>query len=630
MTNKTGLILTTIILVSATLYADQQPADKHNCCTEAFENFFDKDTTAIRKRFDLYKQVGVEVIRTFMFTDYEVSRAWYSVVKDYDFRLKVILTSIPGQEAYPGSACIDQNGAVGCISYWYPDLKKIVDANMQIVFKNIETAGVMDKIDYIIPDLGPAGEPLYLATWITGLPDHTFWCYDKYAQEDFRTKMQQKYTDLAAANKLWQTNFASWQDVRVLKPGTRPGRYWNDVLLWYRDSKRDFVRWQIDNTKKYTDKKIVIYVAATHYADTEWEEAVNNADGNYKIKLMSDSEFILDTAAEKNCWLQFTGFNDFIESAYINEYMKKHNYKDVQIWGENAGYFEIAKDPVSLAKIVISNDYWGMDYIFIKYAFEPDRMTPNFVYPKLKQAYNMIRLSKSRLGIDVTPDEPEKIITGQEKISQEYQVKFVNNTGQQTTVNAGFEIPAGWSVTPDKLQVIVPSKKTKQTKFTLTSGLLDNCTYQTKHTFKLNIESDALPDKQASLEKLIIVTPKQSLEKPEQDLDINVTPGSVYQALASGENYEHEYVIKLSNNTDKDTDLKLACDMPQGWSVNPGPELNRHVPAKKIVTVKLNVVSPPMVRFEYQPFNFKLNFESDLLKNKQTFEKYVIISPLNF
>jgi hypothetical protein len=121
-----------------------------------------------------------------------------------------------------------------------------------------------------------ADEPIYPAAWETNQPE-SFWFYDSYAQADFpvisfplsiliplwsmielhchfwplhlltssQAKMQAQYGAIAQANAAWGTNYASWASVTIPNPGTKTGTMWNDVLTWYRNSKRNFITQQV-------------------------------------------------------------------------------------------------------------------------------------------------------------------------------------------------------------------------------------------------------------------------------------------------------------------------------------------------------------------------------------------------
>jgi hypothetical protein len=189
--------------------------------------------------------------------------------------------------------------------------------------------------------------------------------------------------------------------VKIPAPGTRPGPFWADVLTWYRDSKRDFILWQLHDYQammaKYLPKPvpIIIYVPGKDYTDADWNAAVASGAGDTPIKLMCDSKFLIRTAAQEHCWLQYTGLND-PEVKHLRDYMHENGFDAVPLWGENA---EPAKGhcfPLQMAAIVIKYGLYGLDFTHSKNVFEEDRITPNAVFPQLKQAY--AEIGQARAG----------------------------------------------------------------------------------------------------------------------------------------------------------------------------------------------------------------------------------------
>ena len=371
---------------------DAEPPPRERCCiTEPFPFLLEKNPELIRKRLDLYKQLGVDAIRIHVFPDRDDPTATYvRVLKDYDFRLKVILLNLPGEAEFQ---LTDQNGALSkqAVDYWNPDARREVEARTSFLLDRLEAQGLYERTDYVIPFLGPAGEAIYPHPWTTGLPEPTFWCYGKHAQEAFRGAMREKYQELASANLVWQTDFDSWELVKVLGPGTKPGTYWEDVLTWYRESKRDFVRWSIDMVRRHTDKRLIVYLPGTHVSEAEWNDAVHTGNGNVWVKIMTDTDYLVDLAGEKGCWLQYTGVDNRPEAHYIAERIRDKAFKDLRMWGENAGEIACANDPEALADTILGDGLFGLDYTHANFVFEPDGVTPNALYPKLRDAFARIK-----------------------------------------------------------------------------------------------------------------------------------------------------------------------------------------------------------------------------------------------
>lgn len=359
--------------------------------TEPFPYLTEQNPDIIRKRFGCYQQLGVDIIRIHVFADSVDPMAVYvRVLKDFDFRLKVILLNLPGETAFQ---LTDEHGALSkqAVDYWNPDARRVVEERTAFLIDRLKTQGLMERTDYLIPFLGPAGEAIYPHPWTTGLPEPTFWCYGRYAQQAFRDSMRAKYPDVAAANAIWGTGFDSWAAVKVLPPGANPGPYWEDVLTWYRDSKRDFVRWSIDMLRRHTEKRLLLYIPGTHVSDADWREAVRTANGNVLVKIMTDTDFLVDLAAEKGCWLQYTGVDNRPEAHYVAERIRVKGYYDLRMWGENAGDIGCANDPAALADTVIGDALFGLDYTHAHFVFEPDGVTPNALFPKLREAYARIK-----------------------------------------------------------------------------------------------------------------------------------------------------------------------------------------------------------------------------------------------
>jgi len=356
--------------------------------TEQFNLFFDKDAERIRERLDSYKEIGVELLRLHAFKGRGLNDSVYmKVLDDYDFRVKMILYSLPNQ------TFTDQNGAKSgrVVNFWHPDGRRLLMQNNREILDSLRKHPVWEKIDYVVPTMGPAGELTYPPTWTTRLPHMTFWCYGPYAQGDFRHRMRLKYETVDRANAAWRTSFKSWGDVRILKPGQHPGPYWQDILTWYRDSKRAFARWHVEEMKKLTDKEIILYIPGQHYTQEDWRQAVDTAGvrASSGIKMMLDSDFIIRLATETGCTLQYTGLSR-AESMYIARRAAHHGYKGV-LYGENAGSYGPASSPLGLGAIIVESGLTGIDYTSSEYLFNDDLRTPNYFHQELGDAFRLIK-----------------------------------------------------------------------------------------------------------------------------------------------------------------------------------------------------------------------------------------------
>ena len=379
-------------------------------------SFILQSSAMIQRRFDLYKQIGIGTLR--------VSVGWWGqefgdgVWKPSDhmpylklaaqngFRLKMQVGTIsaPAQwymAKYPAAKLLnhDRIASPADVSFWYPDLHALMAAKADYLFAYLAQQNLFPSIDYVFVDAGPAAEPIYPGTWAVPpgatMAHPSFWFYDADAQAAFAPAMSAVYGgSLSAANQAWGTTFKSWDDVNIPEPGTRPGPMWNDVLTWYRNAKRDFVAWQVANYQALLRRyargaapRLVIMVPGSHIPATEWLQAVNSGDGDFDIKIMCDSEYLIDLAAQTGCWLQYTGVENAAEVAYLQGYMQSKGTQ-IPMWGENAGSAAIGADPQHLADVINQNRLYGLEFINSSYVFDSAGATQNSTFDKLARAYS--------------------------------------------------------------------------------------------------------------------------------------------------------------------------------------------------------------------------------------------------
>jgi len=282
------------------------------------------------------------------------------------------------------------------LSPWYPGLKDLLRRQAEAFFAYIARTGLMPAVTALIVDLGPAGEPIYPAAWVLGKEapaDYSFWFYDEYAQAAFGRDMQFRYSnDIRRANRRWQADFKTWADVQIPHPKSHPGAMWEDVITWYRDAKRAVIRFQVSTCKALVAQhykaavqpQIIMLVPGSHLRADEIRQAISTGDGDYGVKLMLDTEFVLDLAHEQGCAVQYTGAENEPEVEYVLQYMQSKGYA-MSVWAENAGG-DAALNPERLAGIVIKANLYGLDYINANSVVAVDGVTPNSVMPKLASA----------------------------------------------------------------------------------------------------------------------------------------------------------------------------------------------------------------------------------------------------
>ena len=372
----------------------------------------------IQRRFDLYRRIGIGTLRVGLaWWDQESAdgnwhdASWLPYLKlavRHGFRLKMGVSTLSSPPSWymgrhPEARIINRAGVASPsdISYWYPGLHALMADKSEHLFGYLAQQELLDSVDYVLVDAGPAGEPIYPANWTLAPRDAatpaSFWFYDPDAQADFAPSMSARYGGaLDLANRAWGTSFRSWRDVRIPEPGTRPGAMWNDVLTWYRDAKRRFVAWQTANYRTMLQHhagkvapKLVLMVPGSHIPMAEWQAAVRQGDGDTGIKLMSESEFLIDLAAESGCWLQYTGVENAAEVAYLQSYMDVTG-KRVPMWGENAGSAEVAADPQHIADVVKRHKLYGLEYINAGFLFDIKGVSENATFHKLAKANSFL------------------------------------------------------------------------------------------------------------------------------------------------------------------------------------------------------------------------------------------------
>lgn len=314
----------------------------------------------------------------------------------FRFRLQFATVSEPPAwflQQTPAARIVGTDGdfSRNMISLWYPGLHELIKTRMEEEFRQMADKDLLNSVASVIVDLGPAGEPLYPPAWTRG-PGHEeqFWFYGPGAAESFRRAMQAKYTDIARANQQWGTDYARWDDVEVPKPHIHPGPLWADLLDWYRDEKRSFIRWQIETTqsmlKRYSQHSmppLVVLVPGQHLSEREWSDAVQQGNGGQSIKIMSDTDFLIDLAQHYGLQLQYTGLPNDQELSYISGAIAKTGTR-IPLWGENVG------SPQAIARL---NDFsaesanaplFGLELVNSSFLLDSATQSPLPIWPQFQ------------------------------------------------------------------------------------------------------------------------------------------------------------------------------------------------------------------------------------------------------
>jgi hypothetical protein len=373
------------------------------------------------ERFGFYRSAGIGVLRVDegSWRDLESApgswnlpsnlSSYFSLAQSYGFRLKSGIGALYSPAAWflkqnPDSQLIGRSERKGeapiasteVISYWYPGLHDLLEAKDDQIFSYLNTHGLLHNVRYLVVPGGPAAEPIYPAPWTTSDPTGPprFWCYDDHARSSFVAAARTRYRTIAAANSAWNTAYANWGVVKIPLPGEKPGQMWDDVLSWYRDSKREFFAWQVAHYERLRRKywpsgarpTLVILVPGEHFTSGSWSGAVRTGAGDACIRAMCDSGFLLDTAAAAGAAVQYTGMPAMGELEYLKSYIRDHGYS-LDVWGENAGN---EGDPAELGYEVLSNGLYGQEYIGAN-LFEADQTTPSKKFANLSAEYSWLR-----------------------------------------------------------------------------------------------------------------------------------------------------------------------------------------------------------------------------------------------
>jgi hypothetical protein len=366
-------------------------------------------------RFDLYKQMGIGILRVDEggWRDFEVQpNVWQVPAADRDFlrlaqrngfhfKSNIGAIDSPARwffKDHPDAQMTNEVGltSFNVISYWYPRLHNLLEDKDEIIFSLLSQHGLLSNVSFLIVPLGPAGEAVYPAPWTTSDPNGTlhFWFYDPHAQADFPAKMQALYGSISKANSVWGTRYNDWGAVKIPAVGTQPGPMWRDVLTWYRDTKREFIVWQMTHYRQLLAKywpdhnrpKLMILVPGSHITPYEWAQAINSGSGDSGVILMADSEFLIDVAARFGAVTQYTGLPNMTEVEYLQTYIRLRGYS-VPMWGENAGNKGI---PRELGYEVLANGLVGQEYIGSN-LFEADQLTPAAKLADLSREFSWLR-----------------------------------------------------------------------------------------------------------------------------------------------------------------------------------------------------------------------------------------------
>jgi hypothetical protein len=361
----------------------------------------------VQRRLDLYRRLGIGTLRSHIrWSELEVANGrwkesgrlrYLRQVSDAGFKLKLLIQTLGGPPdwffaEHPDARVLDRAGETthNFISPWHPGLRDLLTEKTDAVFRAVAQMDLLAGLEALVVDLGPQGEAIFPAGWgMTAThthPDPGYWFYEPHARADFTKKMEARYRTIETANALWGSRFSGFSDLQIPDEGSLGGPIWEDLLTWYRDSKRDLIVWQIDNysvtlTRHSPSRRppLLVLIPGIHITSAEWQNAVASGRGDKETHIMTDTEFLVATAAQRGCWLQYDAVGNAAEVSYIVDYLHTLGV-ETPLWGENAGG-PSALNPEHLADVVIGNRLYGLDYVNAAAIFEPDTVTPNHLFP---------------------------------------------------------------------------------------------------------------------------------------------------------------------------------------------------------------------------------------------------------
>jgi hypothetical protein len=174
------------------------------------------------------------------------------------------------REHFPCS-CLEHGIDSKIESLWNPNLPKRIERFISEFAKRYGNSGVIESV--LLGIHGDFGEAIYSVTgggWTFHIPGeyHShpgFWCYDRYALEDFRKFVYARYKTVDALNKAWGTSYFSIGDANfpgrkeelkafrdsLPKGNPKVRRRWLDFVEWYRDAMTRWADWWIETARKY-------------------------------------------------------------------------------------------------------------------------------------------------------------------------------------------------------------------------------------------------------------------------------------------------------------------------------------------------------------------------------------------
>ncbi|MBI2926246.1 MAG: beta-galactosidase [Verrucomicrobia bacterium] len=201
---------------------------------------------------------------------------------------------------YVGFVCLEHGLTNSIQSIWSPSHKRHVTRFLQAFGQHYAPMGVLEGVR-----LGPSGnygESQYPASggWAAkGEKMHLhigWWAGDQHGQADFRRWLQEKYKTIGALNEAWETDFRSFDDIKLVLPAAMLSRRQRlDFTAWYTDSMTDWCEWWAKEARRALPTTR-IYQSAGGWgfreAGTDYSaqtKSMKNIDGGVRLTNETDS-----------------------------------------------------------------------------------------------------------------------------------------------------------------------------------------------------------------------------------------------------------------------------------------------------------------------------------------------------
>jgi hypothetical protein len=393
-------------LASHRAVAQPTQPSTHVCVTE-WSGWYGSTEAEFTARFQLYQKWGVDTLR--LETGWLNHPNLISAVQKSHFRLKLIVYVLGISPEYdvaqPTGRMVDERGTKDWhLGPWSPQCDEFADRALRAELKQLRAVGLADRVDEVVADLGPAGEWIYPANWtLNRQGDEAYWCYSPGAQRSFISAMQSRYSSFSSAAKAWSLPGAiasKWEELQIPKPGTpwARGAFWQDVITWYRDSKRVMLETRIRHTISIVHSdlseraSVIVYLPGYAYSQAEWDSAAASSSGTASIRLMMDNDWLMSRALALGCHLQYTGAENATEVRRIVRKLRALGSSAARwMWAENAGVESSGTNPEWLADVAMGCGLRGIDFTWSSWLFDKAGVSPNATATRFANAALGIR-----------------------------------------------------------------------------------------------------------------------------------------------------------------------------------------------------------------------------------------------